>query len=52
MRGVTGSGSLLNLTFQAIGKGNATVSVVDPDLKNLQQQPIPVQGPTVTIAVQ
>jgi general secretion pathway protein D len=49
---VTGSGSLLNLTFQAIGKGNTTVSVVDPELKNLQQQPIAVQGPTVKVAVQ
>jgi general secretion pathway protein D len=49
---VTGSGSLLNLTFQAVGKGNATVTVVDPELKNLQQQPITVQSPAVTIAVQ
>jgi len=48
---VNGSGSLLNLTFQAIGPGSAAVSVIDSGLKNTQLQPIAVQNPAVTIAV-
>jgi general secretion pathway protein D len=49
---VSGSGSLLNLTFQAIGRGNGAVSVVDAGLKNMQLLPIAVESPAVTIAVQ
>jgi general secretion pathway protein D len=49
---VSGSGALLNLTFQAVGRGNATVAVVDPGLKNTQLAPISVQSPSVNIVVQ
>ena len=49
---VSGSGALLNLTFQAVGKGNATVSVVDAGLKNSQLLPIAVPSPSVNIVVQ
>jgi general secretion pathway protein D len=49
---VSGSGALLNLTFQAIGKGTATVSIADAELKNTQMLPIPIQSPAVTISVQ
>jgi hypothetical protein len=49
---VSGSGALLNLTFQAIGRGTSTVAVVDAGLKNSQLQPIAVQSPAVNIAVQ
>jgi general secretion pathway protein D len=49
---VSGSGVLLNLTFQAIGKGSSTVSVVDAALRNMQLLPIPVQQPSINITVQ
>jgi general secretion pathway protein D len=49
---VSGSGALLNLTFQAISRGSSPVSVVDAGLKNLQLQPIPVENPSVSIVVQ
>jgi hypothetical protein len=49
---VSGSGALLNLTFQPVGKGTSTVSIIDAGLKNLQMQPIPVQNPSVNIQVQ
>jgi hypothetical protein len=49
---VSGSGALLNFVFQAIGRGNATVTVVDAGLKNPQLAPIAVQNPAVTITVQ
>jgi general secretion pathway protein D len=51
-RGVTGSGTLLNLSFQAIGKGASTVSVVDPNLQNVQMQPVNAGAPSVSITVQ
>ncbi|HYO81429.1 MAG TPA: cohesin domain-containing protein [Bryobacteraceae bacterium] len=50
--GVTGSGILVNLNFQALAAGTATVSVVNPDLKNLQMQSIAVPSPAATITVQ
>jgi general secretion pathway protein D len=50
--GVAGSGAILNLTFQGIGRGNSVVSVSDAEVKNVQQQPIPVSAPSMAIAVQ
>jgi hypothetical protein len=50
--GVTGSGALLQLTFQGVAPGTAAVSVVDPQLKNVQLQPVEVTGPTVQVVVQ
>jgi general secretion pathway protein D len=50
--GVSGSGSLLNLTFQAIGRGTGAVSVTDVTLQNGQLQPIPAAAPAVNIVVQ
>jgi general secretion pathway protein D len=50
--GVSGSGALLTLTFQAVGRGTASVSVIDPGLKNTQMAPINVQAPSANIVVQ
>lgn len=50
--GVAGSGAILNLTFEAIGRGTSTVSVSEAQIKNVQQQPITVTVPSVAIAVQ
>jgi general secretion pathway protein D len=50
--GVTGSGAILNLTFQAIGRGTSPISVSDIGVKNLQLQPIPVASPSMSITVQ
>jgi general secretion pathway protein D len=50
--GVNGTGPLLQLTFTAVGKGTTTVSVTEAQLKNSSQQPIMVQGPSVTVVVQ
>ena len=49
---VSGSGALLQLTFQAVGKGTSSVTVVDPSLRNLQLQPITVTAPVSNIVVQ
>jgi general secretion pathway protein D len=50
--GVTGSGSLLQLTFQALAPGTTTVSVADAALKNTQLQPITVGTPSLSVQVQ
>lgn len=50
--GITGSGNLLNLLFQAVGRGKTTVAVVDPALKTFQLQPITAGAPAVSVAVQ
>lgn len=50
--GVSGSGEILTLTFQAVGRGTSTVSVVDPSLRNMSLQPVIVAAPSVTVTVQ
>jgi general secretion pathway protein D len=50
--GVSGSGSLVTLIFQAVGKGTSTVSVVDAGLRNMQLAPITVPPPTLSVVVQ
>lgn len=49
--GVTGSGVLLNLSFQAIGKGKSPVTIVDPQFRNTQLQPVNVSAPTANVVV-
>jgi general secretion pathway protein D len=50
--GVAGSGPILSLTFQAIGRGTANVAVTEAGVKNVQMQPIPVSAPSISINVQ
>ncbi len=50
--GVAGSGAILNLTFEAIGRGTSTVTVSEAEIKNIQQQPISVTPPSTAIVVQ
>ena len=49
---ISGSGALLQLTFQTVGRGASSVTVVDPSLRNMQLQPITVAPPTASIVVQ
>jgi hypothetical protein len=50
--GVSGNGALLQFTFTAVGKGTATVVVTQAGLKTVNQQPVAVQPPQVTVTVQ
>ena len=50
-QGATGTGSLAQLTFMAIGKGTAAVTVTEASLKNSTQQPIAVAPPAFTVTV-
>jgi len=50
--GVTGSGSLITLTFQAIGRGTTTVAVSDVNLMNSTLQPMTAAPPSLSVVVQ
>ncbi len=50
--GVNGSGSLVTLVFQAVGKGSTAVEVLDLSVKNSKLEPVNVQSPTVTVNVE
>jgi general secretion pathway protein D len=49
--GVSGSGSLLVLSFQAVGQGATTVQVTDLNMRNSQLQPIAAPAPAINITV-
>jgi general secretion pathway protein D len=50
--GVSGSGQLVTLTFQAVGKGSTSVTIVDAGLRNMQLQPVAVTPPALNVIVQ
>ncbi|MDZ4803086.1 MAG: cohesin domain-containing protein [Bryobacteraceae bacterium] len=50
--GVSGSGTVLTVTFQAIGRGASKVQVLDASFRNTQLLPVPVGSPTMAIDVQ
>jgi general secretion pathway protein D len=49
---VSGSGPLVNLVFDAIGKGTSQVTVSEAGLKNMELQPIEAGQPSVSVVVQ
>jgi general secretion pathway protein D len=51
-KGVTGSGALCVLTFQAKAPGDASVAIVRPVVRNSQQQPIPAMGSQAIVHIQ
>lgn len=50
--GISGSGALVNLTFQAVGRGTSTVTVSDLTLVNSTSKPISVAAPLLSVVVQ
>jgi general secretion pathway protein D len=49
--GITGSGNLVTLSFQAVGKGTTTVSIPQLTLRNTKSQPILTTTPQLTVNV-
>ena len=49
--GVSGSGSLVTLVFQAVGKGETIIAVPQLTLRNSQSQPILTAAPHLTVTV-
>jgi general secretion pathway protein D len=49
--GIGGAGPVAVLNFVAVGKGQATVSVVDSTLKNSTGQPIPSTAGSMTVTI-
>ncbi len=50
--GISGSGALVNLTFQAVGRGTSTVTVGDLTLVNSTSKPIVAAPPVLSVVVQ
>ena len=50
--GISGSGGLISLSFQAIGKGTSQVTVSEISLQNSKQEAIPAAAPSLTVVVQ
>jgi len=50
--GVTGSGSIVTLVFQAVGRGETVVTVPSLTLRNSQSQPIVAATPVLAVSVQ
>jgi len=51
-RGVSGSGALCVLTFQAKAPGDASVAIARPMVRNSQQQPMPATGSQAVVHIQ
>jgi general secretion pathway protein D len=50
--GVSGSGALATLTFQAVGRGVTEIACVDLSLRNSQQQPVAAAPPKLAVTIQ
>jgi general secretion pathway protein D len=50
--GITGSGALVTLTFQAVGRGGSVIAITEAGLANSAGEPIFAGSPLVNIAVQ
>jgi general secretion pathway protein D len=50
--GVSGSGAVATLTFNAVGKGTGTVSMTGATLANSQSQPLPVLLGSVPVTIE
>ncbi len=51
-KGVSGSGTLCVLTFQAKAPGDAPIAITRPVVRNSQQQPMPAMGSQVVVHIQ
>ncbi|MBT9329436.1 cohesin domain-containing protein [Paracidobacterium acidisoli] len=51
-KGVSGSGQLCILTFQAKASGDASVAITRPVVRNSQQQPVPAMGSQAVVHIQ
>jgi general secretion pathway protein D len=50
--GVTGSGVLMTLSFQAVGRGNTTVTLANVNLVNTQNQSLGDGNPGLPVRIQ
>jgi len=50
-RGISGSGSLINLIFQAVEAGVTEVRLAEIAVRNSEMAPIPVEAPVLTVKI-
>jgi len=50
-RGISGSGSLVNLIFQAVGTGVTEVRLAEIAVRNSEMAPIPVEAPVLAVKI-
>ena len=50
--GVNGSGSLVTLTFMALGKGSTTIALDEIQLENSKREAIPAVKPELVLTIQ
>lgn len=50
--GISGTGALVTLTFQAVGKGASPVAITEANLRNAQNQPLLAAPASVVVTVQ
>ena len=50
--GVNGSGSLVTLTFMALGKGSTTIALDEIQLENSRREAIPAVKPELVLTIQ
>ena len=51
VKGLNGNGALLGLTFTTLVPGSTRINVLDPALKNSEQQPVPSNSPAIDVEV-
>ena len=49
--GASGSGTLITLVFQAVGRGDTTVTIPNLTLRNSRSQPLATMSPKLVINV-
>lgn len=51
-RGISGSGSLINLIFQAVEAGSTEVRLAEITVRNSEMGPIPVEAPVLAVKIE
>jgi hypothetical protein len=49
--GISGSGILLEMKFQAVAQGNAAIRVEEATLRDARLEPIPAAPPSIAVRV-
>ena len=51
VKGLNGNGAILGLTFTTLSPGSTRINVLDPGLKNSEQQVVPSNSPSIDVEI-